>query len=83
MSHRDPELEDPRLRAALRDALAGQRAPDAWVQSALSVADAALVSPASRSWLKLVVPHLCGLGLLLGLVKASWARTLEARRPRC
>jgi hypothetical protein len=74
VSHRDPELEDPRLRAALRDALAGQRAPDAWVQSALSAADAALVSPAPRSWIKLVVPHLCGLGLLLGLVIALFLR---------
>jgi len=31
-------------------------------------------SPAPRSWLKLVVPHLCGLGLLVGLVIALFLR---------
>lgn len=74
MRRRDPELEDPKLRAALRDALAGERAPDAWVRNALSAADLAEASPAPRSWLRLVVPHLCGLGLLLGLVIAFFLR---------
>lgn len=49
MRRRDPELEDPKLRAALHDALAGERAPDAWVRNALSAADLAQVSPAPRS----------------------------------
>lgn len=74
MNHRDPELEDPRLRAALRDALAGQRAPEAWVLSALSAADQALAPPVSRSWLRVLVPHLCGLGLLVGLAIALFLR---------
>ena len=74
MRHRDPELEDARLRTALRDALVGERAPDAWVRKALSAADLATAVPASRSRLSLVVPHLCGLGLLVGLVIAFFLR---------
>ena len=75
MTHRDPDLEDPRLRTALREALAGERAPDAWVRSALSAVDQVAVAfPAPRSWLQVVVPHLCGLGLLLGLVIAFFLR---------
>ena len=74
MSHRDPELEDPKLRTALRHALAREHAPDAWVQTALSAAEVAIASPAPRSWLQVVVPHLCGLGLLLGLVIAFFLR---------
>ncbi len=74
MRRRDPELKDPELRAALRDALAGERAPDAWVRDVLAVTDLAEVSPAPRSRLSLVVPHLCGLGLLVGLVIAFFLR---------
>lgn len=74
MRHSDPELQDPRLRDALRDALAGERAPDAWVRNAMSAAEMMTASPAPRSWLKLVVPHLCGLGLLVGLVIAFFLR---------
>lgn len=78
MRHHDPELDDPKLGAALRDALAGERAPEAWVQSALSAADLAVASPPSRSWLQLVLPHLCGLGLLIGLVIAFFLRPESA-----
>ena len=74
MSHRDPELEDPRLREALRGALVRERAPEAWVHQAMSLPDLNAVSPTPRSRLKLVVPHLCGLGLLLGLVIAFFLR---------
>ena len=73
MSHRDPELRDPALRRALRNAMADDRAPLDWVEQALAIPE--LAPPARvRSRLRLLVPHLCGLGLLVGLVIALFLR---------
>jgi hypothetical protein len=40
----------------------------------MSAADLMEASPAPRAWLKMVVPHVCGLGLLVGLVIALFLR---------
>jgi hypothetical protein len=66
MMDQHPRSED-RLRRQLRGAFLTEQAPEAWVTEALRVP---LRNTPRESMFPVILPHLCGLGLLLGLAVA-------------
>jgi hypothetical protein len=73
---RDDELHDERFDRELRAALRADRAPRAWVESALAVPARTASAPVAprTSLFALLVPHLLGLGLLVALLAALLLR---------
>jgi hypothetical protein len=75
----DADIRDEALARSLRAAMATERAPRSWVDEALTVPARFGARRAARreSKLVLVLPHLCGLALLVGL---ALAMSLSAAR---
>ena len=76
MRRKDGDIRDEALARSLRAALRPERAPEAWVRTALQVPTHVAVpgEPRRVSPLWGIVPHLTGVALLLGLVVAVFLR---------
>jgi hypothetical protein len=81
MDREERELRNDRLGQSLRAALGAERAPRDWVRDALAaphagaaVAPRPVPAPPAEPWYRDVLPHLCGLALLVGLGLAALLR---------
>jgi hypothetical protein len=81
MDREERELRDDRLGQSLRAALGAERAPEAWTRNALAAPHAVrrpahrpIAPDAAEPWYHAVLPHLCGLALLVGLGLAALLR---------
>jgi len=74
MTREDADIRDEALARSLRAALRTEHAPEAWVREALGVPSRLAEAGVRRRASMMLLPHICGLTLLLGLVIALLIR---------
>ena len=79
MSREEDQLREDALGRRLNAALSRERAPEAWSRAALAAPRRPAAVPVTapereEPWILSILPHLCGLALLVGLGISLWMR---------